>query len=185
MKKSILILAFLQFTLITSAQTILSNQISWFSGIHERIDFYDEEGSTIISLAPRFYKQHELKKWIKPIKVNDKTYFIKCNYRIGAQSVYTSSGEHVANMERNGTKIHLIQDGSMYTLRPRLRLANLNILECYNSEGTLVSTISWKNDRRLKFENNNGQNPNLFLLSLCAHQYQELLLGDRGRLSAF
>lgn len=184
MKRSILILAFLQLTLITLAQTVSSNQISWFSGIHERIDFYDDEGSTIVSLAPRFYKQHELKKWIKPIKVNDQAYFIKCNYRIGPQSVYTGSGEHVANIESNGAKIHLIQDGSIYTLRPRLRLANLNILECYDSEGTLVSTISWNNDRRLQFENNNDQNPNLLLLSLCAHQYQELLLGDRGRLSA-
>lgn len=184
MKKSILILAFLPFTFISSAQTILSNQISCFSGIYERIDFYDEEDSIIVSLAPRFYKQRELKKWIKPIKVNDQVYLIKCNHRIGAQSVYTTSGEHVANMENNGTKIHLVQDASTYTLRPRLKLANLNLLECYNSEGTLVSTISWKNDRRLQFESKNGENPNLLLLSLCAHQYQELLLGDRGRLSA-
>ena len=184
MNKLIIILIFLHIALVTSAQTILSNQISRFSGIYEQIDFYDEEGSTVLSLAPRFYRQREIKKWVKPIKVNNQTYFIKCKYRVGVQSVYTDSGEHVANIERNGTEIHLVQDGSIYVLRPRLNWVNRNILECRNSEGTMVSTISWNNDRRLAFENNSNQNPNFLLLSLCAHQYQELLLGERGRLSA-
>jgi len=53
MKKAILLLTFLQLNLTSSAQTIISNQISWFSGIYERIDFYDEEGSTLILFAIR------------------------------------------------------------------------------------------------------------------------------------
>ena len=185
MLKSTLISALLLFTLNTVAQTIHSNKISRLSGIHERIDFYDEDDNSIISLAPRFYRQREIKKWIKPIKVNKQTYFIKRNNRFGAQSVYINSGEHVANMESNGTKVHLVQDGSVYTLKPILRLANLNILECRNADGILISTISLNNDSRLVFENSNELSPNLLLLSLCAHQYQELLLGDKGKLSAF
>ena len=184
MLKSFLVSALLLFVLITKAQTILSNQISWSSGIYERIDFYDDDDTSIVALAPRFYKQPGSKKWIKPIKVNNQTYFIKRNKRLGAQSVYTETGEHVANMERNGTKIHLVQDGSEYTLKPKLKLANYNILECHNPDGTLVSTISLNSDKRLVFESRNELRPNLLLLSLCAHQYQELLLGNRGKLSA-
>ena len=184
MLKSILVSALLLFTLITKTQTILSNQISRSSGIYERIDFYDKDNNSIVSLAPRFYKQRELKKWIKPIKINNQTYFIKRNKRFSAQSVYTKSEELVANIERNGTKIHLVQNGRIYTLIPKLKLANFNIIECYNPDGTLVSTISLNKDRKLVFENKSKLNSSLLLLSLCAHQYQELLLGDRGRLSA-
>lgn len=184
MKEFFLIICFLQFSLFSSAQTIQSNQISRGSGIHEKIDFIDEDGKTIISLAPRFYKKSKVKKWIKPIKVNDQTYFIKRKSKGGAQSIYSRSGKHVANIENGGYEIHLVDDRASYTLKPRIRLANLNILECRNSDGIVISTLSWKNDKRLTFETNNNQNSNLLLLSLCAHQYQELLLGDRGRLTA-
>lgn len=182
MKKSILLLAFLAFTSFASAQTIVSNEISWFTGIYEQIDFYDENGTRIVSVAPRFFKQQKSRKWVKPIKVNDQSYFIKRNGLIGMESVYDSSGEHIANMDRQGSRIDFVQEGISYMLKPRIRLADRNILECYNAKEELVSTISWQNGRKLTYENSNDQDLNLLLLSLCAHQYQELLLGDRGRL---
>lgn len=182
--RSILTSGLLLFAFITNAQTIKSNQLSRSSGIYEQIDFYDDDNNSIVSLTPRFYKQPKVKKWSKPIKVGNENYVIKRNSRLGVQSVYNESGENVANITSDGTKIHLVQDGGMYTLKPKLKLANLNILKCENADGTLISTISFKNDRRLVFENSGETNPNLLLLSLCAHQYQELLLGNRGRLSA-
>jgi len=183
MKKTILILALFHLALTTSAQTLLSNKISTYSALYERIDFYDEEGSKIVSLAPRFYKHKELKKRMKPIKVMDQTYYIRIE-KFGVQSVYTDTGEHVADMERNGTTIHFLQDGSTYSLRPILKFINPNILECYNSEGTLVSKISQNSDRKLTYDANGEEDSKLLLMSLCAHQYQELLLGERGRLSS-
>lgn len=182
MKKTIIVLAFLHITLITSAQTFLSNEIKFFA-LYERIDFYNEKDSTIVlSIAPKFYKHTKLKKRIKPIKVMDQTYFIKIE-KFGVQSVYTNTGEHVADMPRDGSKIHLLQNDSTYTLRPILKLANYNILECKNSEGVLVSKVSYNGDKKLTYDYNGNPNPNLLLMALCAHQYQELLLGDRGRIS--
>jgi hypothetical protein len=182
MKKILITLVFLNVALIASAQTFQSNQFSKFSSLYERIDFYDEEGSMIVSLAPRFYKHRELKKWMKPIKIKGQTYFIKIE-KFGVQSVYNDKGEHLADMERDGSKIHFIQDNSTYYLRPRVKLANFNILECRNSEEELAFKISFNSDRKLSYESEGEQSPNLLLMSLCAHQYQELLLGDRGRLS--
>ncbi len=183
MKKTIIVLALLHVALISSAQTFLSNKISKFSELYERIDFYDEKGEKIVSLAPKFYRHRELKKRIKPIKVKGQTYFIKIE-KFGVQSVYTDTGERVANMERDGTTIHLLQDNSRYSLRPILKWVNPNILECRNSEGILVSKILHNySDRKLTYDYSGEQNPNLLLMSLCAHQYQELLLGDRGRLT--
>lgn len=180
MKRNIVILFLLHVTLITSAQTALSNQISRFPELYERIDFYNED-SIIVSLAPKFYRLHQLKKRVKPIKVQGQSYFIQLE-KFGVQSVYTTTGEHIADMERDGTAIHF-KDGITYSLRPRIKFANRNILECYNSEKELVSSLIWDNDRRLKYDNNGDQNPNLLLMALCAHQFQELLLGDRGRLT--
>jgi len=109
MKNFLLILTFLQLTLISSAQSIVSNEISWFKGIYEKMDFYDEDGSTTISVAPRCYKQEEPKKWVKHIEVNDQSYFINSNGIIGMQTVYNNSGEHIANMDRNGYKLILLK----------------------------------------------------------------------------
>lgn len=181
MKKLILLLAFFQFSFNSLAQTILSNEISWFRGIYEQIDFYDEAGDKIVSVAPRFYKQQKSKKWIKPIKVNGQSYLIKRKGRFGMQSVYTSDGEHRANIDKNGSQIDFVQEGITYKLKYRFRLLNRHILECLDVDGELVSTISWQNFKNMAYEISNDQDHNLFLMSLCAHQYQEFLVGERAR----
>lgn len=185
MSKFILLSTLLFFTLITNAQTILSDQVSLSTGIYEKIDFFDEDNNSIVSLAPKFYRESESKLWIKPIKINNQNYFIKRKTRNGVQSVYTNSGKHVANIESNGAKIHLVEDGSIYILKPTLKSGNFNILKCSDKNGILVSTVSMNGERRLVCENSNDLIHNLLLLSLCTHQYQELLLGDRGKLSAY
>lgn len=184
MKQLFLLFCFLKLSLLTSGQTIQSNKIAWFGGINEKIDFANDEGDLIVSLAPRFYKQHQSKLKIKPIKVGGQTYFIKRKSRLGVQSVYTSSGKHVANIDNKGFAIHLVDEGSTYTLKPIIRLVNPNVLECFNSDGNLHSSTTWHNDRRLTIENNLNEEKNLLLIALSAHQYQELLLVERGRLTA-
>lgn len=183
MKKTLSILAFLHFALFAVAQTFESNKIVNFSDLYERIDFFDEEGQKTVSAAPKFYKQYDLKKRMKPIKVNDQSYFIQ-KEKFGMESVYTDTGEYVAELDRDEASIRLIQSNVSYTLKPKIRLGNMNVLECYNAQGTLVSKITWNKDRKLEFHNEGDQNPDLLLMALCAHQYQELLLGDRGRLSS-
>jgi len=182
MKKAVLILTLLQLSLITSAQSFLSNEISNYSAMFERIDFYDNADSKIVSLAPKFYRHRKLKKWIKPIKVQGQTYFIKIE-KFGVQSVYTDTGEHIANMESDGSEIHFLQDNSTYYLRPIVKWINPNILECKNSKGELISKTSQNSDRKLSYDYSGTQDLNVLLMSLCAHHYQELLLGDRGRLT--
>jgi len=187
MKKLILVLSLLPITLVSSAQTFVSNNMSRYSAQFERIDFYNEGGTAIVSLAPRFYKlsaranQDRIKERIKPIEIDGQTYFIKLG-KNGVQSVYDDSGEHVANMERNGEKIQIIQDGiTTYSIRPRIGFVNPSTLQCMNSEGTLVSEVTFNSDRRLEYKNIDEKDPNLLLMSLCIHKYQELLLRDRGR----
>ena len=183
MKKTLSILAFLHFALFAVAQTFESNKIVNFSDLYERIDFFDEEGQKTVSVAPKFYKQYDLKKRMKPIKVNDQSYFIQIE-KFGMQSVYTDEGEQVAEINRNDSNILMLQTDKNYRLKPKIKLGNMNILEWYDADGNLVSKILWNKDRKLAFYPAGDQDPDLLLMALCAHQYQELLLGDRGRLSS-
>ena len=181
MKNFFLLITLLSIALCSSAQSYSSNKFSKGNAFYDRIDLQDEGGDIIVSVAPKFYKQKDIKKRIKPIKVGGETFFIEKG-KNGTQSVYAKNGEHVALMTRNGETIQIAGDLQKYALRPKLRLANYNVLECNDSEGMLVSTTSFKNDRRLTYEQKGEQN--LLLMALCIHQYQELLLGQRGKLSS-
>ena len=182
MKQSLLVLAFFQLTFFASAQSYTSNSFSRNATIYERIDIFNEEGNTIVSIAPRFYKHLTEKKKVKPIKVNDETYFIKIE-KFRKQSVYTKDGEQVADMDSHDATIHLVQENITYSIKPRVRLANFNVLKCQDSNGDLVSELTFENDKKLHYNYQQTENPNNLLMALCVHQYQELLLGDRGRLS--
>lgn len=183
MKNILLLLVLLNFTYNAWAQSFSTNKFSKSSDYYERIDLYDDKGNSIISVAPRFYKQKTLKHWVKPIKVDGRTYFIKRG-KNGSESVYSESGEHVALISRKNTTIHLVEENRKYSFKPHIKFSNLNFLECRNSEGILVSTTSFSSDRTLTYSHHNGEHPNLLLMSLCTHQYQELLLGERGKLSS-
>ena len=184
MQKSVLVLKFLFLVTFTSAQTFHSNIMSKYSAQFERIDFFDDEGKPVVSLAPKFYKHHVLKKRIKPIKVGGQSYFIRLG-KNGMQSVYDDSGRHVANMERNGAEIVINQNAvTTYYLKPIVGIINSSVLKCKNSEGALISQITFNNNRRLEYKTFEKNDPNLLLMSLCIHKYQELLLGDRGRMVA-
>ena len=183
MKKLLPLLFLLNLTLNTSAQTFLSDKFPKLTDFYERINLYDKEGNAIVSLAPKFYKEKNSRICIKPIKVDGSTYFIK-RRKNGSESVYTESGEHVALISRNNATIHLVKENQKYTFKPVLKLANFNILECKNSEGIVVSKTLFNYDRTLTYQHYGAQNPNLLLMSLCTHQYQELLLGGRGKLSS-
>jgi hypothetical protein len=184
MKKIFLLFTLLSIAGISVAQSFSSNKFSNNDSFYERIDLHDTEGNVVVTVSPRFYKQKNIKKKIKPIKVNDKTYFIK-KEKHGVQAVYTKDGEYVALMKRNENSIQLVGDTQKYSLRLKVRLANFNILECKNSEGTVVSTTTFNNERKLIYEEGGEQDSNSLLMALCIHQFQELLLGNRGRLSSF
>lgn len=183
MNKLLLLLVLLVASVNASAQSFTTDKFPRFTDYYDRIDLYDEHGSPIVSVAPKFYKHQHAKEWIKPIKVDGSTYFIKRG-KSGLESVYTKDGHHVALMSRNRATIHLIEGNQKYSFKPRLKLANFNVLECRNSEGVLVSTTSFNSNRTLTYVQHQGQHPNFLLMSLCTHQYQELLLGGRGRLSS-
>lgn len=183
MKNLLLLLILINVTSNASAQSFSTNEFPKFTDYYERIELYDENGNSIVTVAPKFYKQKQLKEWIKPIKVDGRTYFIKRG-KNDLESVYTESGEHVALISRNNATIHLVDEHQKYSFKPLLKLANFNVLECRNSEGILVSTTSFNQNRTLTYHHHEGQHPNLLLMSLCTHQYQELLLGGRGKLSA-
>lgn len=186
MKKNVLLIYFLAISMFASAQTFVSNNMSKYSTQFERIDFYDDDQNSVVSLAPKFYRLSKQKKRIKPIKVDGQSYFIRLG-RNGIQSVYDDSGEHIAIMERDGETMQLIQNNSTstYKLDPVLRLTNPNVLKCFNSEDELVSEISLNfKSKRLEYNDYVEGDTNLLLMSLCIHKYQELLLRSRGRLVA-
>ena len=158
--------------------------MSKLSAQYERIDFFDEEGSTIVSLAPFFYRQNKPKKRLKPIKVGDQSYFIELG-KDGMQSVYTDSGKHVANMQRNGRKIQIIDSAvTTYSIKPIIGFANPSILKCEDSEGTIISNVNLNNKRKLEYKILGENETDLLLMALCIHKYQELLLTERGSLVA-
>ncbi len=183
MKQSLLVLAFFQLSFFTSAQSFTSNSFLKNAAIYERIDIFNEEGNVIVSIAPKFYKHLTQKKKVKPIKVDGETYFIAIE-KFRKQSVYNKDGVHVADMDSHDATIHLVQENITYTIKPRVRLANFNVLKCLDANGDLISELTFENDKKLHYNSQEAENPNNLLVALCVHQYQELLLGDRGRLSA-
>ncbi len=182
MKKLIIILFLLPSALITSAQTFVSNGVFSYAAQFERIGFSDEAGNEVVALASRFYKQPKQKKQrIKPLKIDGQNYTIKLGPR-GLQSVYDESGKHVANMQRNGNKIQIIED-NVITYHLRSTMGGLNTqMKCKNSDGDLVSELSFNDDRKLEYNNYAEKDHKLLLMSLCIHKYQELLVLDREML---
>jgi len=140
MKNLLLLLILLNVASNACAQSFSTDKFPKFTDYYERIDLYDENGNSIVSVAPKFYK-------------NDAT-------------------------------ISIVEKNQQFSFKPRIKLGNFNVLECRDSEGLLVSTTSFNSDRKLTYLNLKGQDPNLLLMSLCTHKFQELLLGGRGTLSS-
>lgn len=183
MKKSLLTFIVLNLVTIAFTQSFVSNEISNNEARYERIDLYDDEENVVASVSPKFYKHKSLKKRVKPIKVDGKTLFI-IKGKSGTQSVCTEAGDHVALMNRHERTIQMVGDLQKYTFHPTVKFSNFNVLECKDGEGTLVSTTAFNGDRKLSYEHNGEQTSSSLLMALCIHQYQELLLGERGILSA-